>query len=61
MSLEHDIRQEYQFIIQKYGKHSKQAQKASSVMSRDVADDEVLLNLRRIYITGDAGDGELLG
>jgi hypothetical protein len=49
MTLEHDIRQEYHFIIQKYGKHSQQAQKASSMMSRDVADDEVLLNLRQIY------------
>ena len=60
MSLDRDIKQEYQFIIQKYGKHSKEAQKASSVMSRDVHDDEVLLNLRRIYVTGEAGESDQL-
>lgn len=56
MSVETDIQQEYLFIIQKYGKHSKEAQKASFVMSRDISDEEVLLNLRRIYITGEPKD-----
>jgi len=62
MSLDRDIKQEYLFIIQKYGKHSKQAQKASAVMSRDIHNEEVLLNLRRIYITGEVGEtNQLLG
>lgn len=50
---ERSIAEEYGFIVRKYGGDSHQARLASAAMASNVDDEEVLLNLRKIYLTGE--------
>ncbi len=49
------IASEYRFILRKHGEESSPASLAESLIRSDVTDEELLFNLQRIYVTGEAG------